>query len=323
MSRRHSRLISAFSRKGCSIECCSLVAASNRPPLSPCASWNPNANTFTNYNASTLSTAVVFIDPNNTMYASAASTLTQALVWSEASLVPTRNISNSLLQSKGLFITNTSDVYVVNGGSNGRVDWLTWVGTIGSFVTNVNETCFSLVADLNSNIYCSFSASHVVLRRSLNMSYNAMVVVAGNGSAGSTSLMLNSPRGILITLSLSLYVADCGNNRVQLFPVGQLNGTTVAGSGASGTITLNCPVAITLDGYGYLYIVDQNNHRVVGATINGFRCVVGCAGSGGSAAFQLQLPRSLAFDTSGSLMVGDWGNGRIQEFTLAVKYCSE
>ena len=257
------------------------------------------------------------------MYAPASSNLTQALVWIEASLVPTRNIFNSLLQPKGLYITNTSDLYVANGGSNGRVDWWTWIGNVGNFATNGNETCFSLVTDLNSNIYCSFRASHVVLRRSLNMSSNATAVVAGNGASGSTSLMLNSPRGILITSSLSLYVTDCGNNRVQLFPVGQLNGTTVAGSGASGTITLSCPVAITLDGYGYLYIVDQNNHRVVGGTMNSFRCVVGCAGSGGSAAFQLQLPRSLAFDTSGNLMVGDWGNGRIQEFTLAVKYCSE
>ena len=299
-----------------------IVAAANQPPLSVCSSWNPNAATYTNYSATTLSNAVVFIDSNNTVYVN-GSNLTQAILWTEASLVPTRNIANNLLQPKGLFITNTSDVYVVNGGSNGRVDWWTWIGKIGTFATNVNETCFSLVTDLNNNLYCSFSSSHVVIRRSLNVSSNATMIAAGNGSAGSTFSLLNTPRGILITLSLSLYVADCGNNRVQLFPSGQLSGTTAAGSGATGTITLNCPVAVTMDGFGYLYIVDQNNHRVVGATINGFRCMVGCSGQNGSSSSQLQSPRSMAFDVSGNLMVGDWGNGRIQEFTLVSNTCGE
>ena len=212
---------------------------------------------------------------------------------------------------------------MANGASNGRVGWWTWIGNIGTFATNGNGTCFSLVTDLNNNLYCSFSSSHVVVKRSLNTSSNTTMIAAGNGSAGSTSLLLNMPRGLFITVNLDLYVADCGNNRVQLFPSGQLNGTTVAGSGATGTITLNCPVAVTLDGYGFLYVVDQNNHRVVGANFNGFRCIVGCSGQNGSASSQLQSPRSLAFDTNGNLLVGDWGNSRIQEFTLTSQYCSK
>ena len=237
--------------------------------------------------------------------------------------MPTRNISNSLLQPKGLFISNNSDVYVVNGGSNGRVDWWTWIGTIGTFATNGNETCYSLAFDLGNNLYCSFSLGHKVIKRSMNMSSNATTLAAGNGSVGSSSLMLNVPRGIFITRSLNLYVADCGNNRVQLFSSGQLNGTTVAGTGASGTIAMSCPVAVTLDGSGYLFIVDQNNHRIVGAGSAGFRCIVGCSGQNGSMPFQLQLPRSLAFDTDGNLMVGDWGNGRVQQFVLASNSCGK
>ena len=299
-----------------------IAVALNQPQPTPCASWNPNATTFANYTASTLSLAAVFVNPNSTVYVN-GSNLSQAIVWIEGSLVPTRNISNSSMQPKGLFITNTSDVYVANGAPNGRVDWWTWIGKVNNFATNGNETCFSLVTDTNNNLYCSFSFSHVVLRRSLNMSGNMSTMVAGNRSAGSTSFMLNVPRGLFITPNFSLYVADCGNNRVQLFPSGQLNGTTVAGNGAIGTITLNCPVAITMDGFGYLYIVDQNNNRVVGASLTGFRCIVGCSGLNGSSSSQLQSPRSLAFDTNGNLMVGDWGNGRIQEFIAATNACSK
>ena len=300
----------------------SLAVAYNQPQLSSCASWNPNAVTFTNYTANTMSSAAVFVNPNNTIYVN-GSNLTQTVIWTEASLVPTHNISNNFMLPKGLFITNTSDVYVANGGSNGRIDWWTWIGKVGTFPANGNETCFSLVTDLNNNLYCSFSSSHFVIKRSLNISSNTTIIVAGNGSAGSSSLMLNSPRGLLITPNFSLYVADCGNNRVQLFPLGQLNGTTVIGNGTVGTITLNCPVAITLDGYGYLFVVDRNNHRVVGASASGFRCVVGCSGQNGSASFQLQSPRALAFDVNGNLMVGDWSNGRIQEFLLILNACGK
>ena len=225
------------------------------------------------------------------------------------------------MQPKGLFITNTSNVYVVNGTSSGRVDWWTWIGTINNFVTNGNETCFSLVTDLNNNLYCSFSSGHKVIKRSLNTSSNTVAIVAGNGSSGFSSSLLKSPRGILITASFNLYVADCGNNRVQLFLLGQLNATTVAGNGTSGAIFLNCPVSIALDGNGYLFIVDQNNHRVVGSGPAGFRCIVGCYNSNGSASYQLRSPRSLAFDTNGNLMVGDKGNSRIQEFVLTSNTC--
>ena len=284
--------------------------------------WNPNATTFANYTPSAFSPAAVFINRNSSVYVN-GSNLTQALIWTEPSLVPTRNISNSLLQPKGLFITNSSDVYVANGGSNGRIDWWTWIGKVGTFPTNGNETCFSLVTDLNNDLYCSFSSSHFVIKRSLNISSNTTIIVAGNGSAGSDSYMLTSPRGLLITPSLTLYVADCGNNRVQLFQSGQLNGTTVVGNGTAGTVALNCPVAITLNGYGYLFVVDRNNHRVVGESASGFRCVVGCSGQNGSAPSQLQYPRSLAFDTNGNLMMGDWSNGRIQEFVLALNVCGK
>ena len=301
----------------------SLGTTYNQPKLSSCASWNPNATTFTNYTANTISSAVVFVNPNNTMYITASASLMQALVWTENSLVPAQSLSTGFMQPGGLFITNTSDVYVVNGASNGRINWCTRIGTIDAIVTNGNETCFSLVTDANDNLYCSLSLSHKVTRRSLNMSSNTTVVVAGNGSPGSSSFLLTVPRGILLTSSFDLYVADCGNNRVQLFPSGQLSATTVAGNGASDAIFLSCPVAVTLDNDGYLFIVDQNNHRIIGSGFSGFRCIVGCSGQNGPASYQLQYPRSMAFDANRSLLVADWGNSRVQKFEFATQLCGE
>jgi hypothetical protein len=134
--------------------------------------------------------------------------------------------------------------------------------------------------------------------------------------------MLNNPHGIFVNIDFDLYVADYGNDRVQLFSIGQLNGTTVAGFGAPGTILLNCPTGVVLDVDQYLFIVDSRNHRIVGSGPTGFRCVVGCFGEG-STPNQLNNPQSMSFDSHGNIFVADTSNGRIQQFILISNSCSK
>ena len=88
--------------------------------------------------------------------------------------------------------------------------------------------------------------------------------------AGTTSETLYSPCGIFVTINFTLYVADHANNRIQRFYYGQRNASTVAGNGASGTITLLYPTDIVLNGDGYLFIVDSGNHRIIGSGPDGF-----------------------------------------------------
>jgi sugar lactone lactonase YvrE len=57
-------------------------------------------------------------------------------------------------------------------------------------------------------------------------------------------------------------VADCGNHRIQHFGLGELNGTTIAGSGANETVDLNRPVGIILDADGNLFVSDMQNNRI-------------------------------------------------------------
>ena len=128
---------------------------------------------------------------------------------------------------------------------------------------------------------------------------------------------------IFVDISFNLYVADCLNNRIQLFRPGQLNGTTIAGDGASQSITLSYPADIVLDADGYLFIVDFGNNRIVRLGPNGFQCIVGCTNTGGSAADQLNGPYSLSFDSYGNLFVTDFYNNRIQKFLLATNSCGE
>ena len=63
---------------------------------------------------------------------------------------------------------------------------------------------------------------------------------------------------------------------------GQINATTVAGTGAPGTITLARPRGVVLDADGYMFIIDCFNNRVVGQDSSGFRCILGCTNINGS-----------------------------------------
>ncbi|CAF4414903.1 unnamed protein product, partial [Adineta steineri] len=125
-----------------------------------------------------------------------------------------------------------------------------------------------------------------------------------------------NPRGIFVDTNLNLYVADCGNDRVQLFLSGQVTATTVAGSTATGTISLDCPSDVALDGGGYLFIVDSNNNRIIGSGPNGFRCIIACTSTTGSASNQLSSPSTFSFDSYGNIYVTDQGNSRVQKFLI-------
>ncbi|CAF4031138.1 unnamed protein product [Adineta steineri] len=146
-------------------------------------------------------------------------------------------------------------------------------------------------------------------------------VAAGTGNEGFYSDELDGPGGIFVDVNFDLYVADCGNDRIQLFQLGESNGITVAGSESiKSTIELYYPTGITLDAEKYLYIVDNNNHRIVGSSLNGFQCLVGCYGMG-SPSNQLNSPLSFSFDRSGNMFITDTSNSRIQKFEYLEESC--
>jgi hypothetical protein len=188
---------------------------------------------------------------------------------------------------------------------------------------NVYSSCGGLFVDINDNLYCSMFEQHQVVKRWLNDSVMTSIVVAGTGRPGAASNELNSPVGIFVDVNLDLYVADCENDRVQLFQSGQSNGIIVAGSESlNPTISLDCPVAIVLDAQKYLFIVDNYNDRIVGSGLNGFRCLIGCYGTG-SQSYQLDYPFILSFDRSGNMFVTDRGNDRIQKFEYLENSCGK
>ena len=291
----------------------------NQPIFAACARWYQQAVTF--INASTIGGLPIgiFVDTSNTVYVADKINST-LLVWYEGNSAPARVLKRGLNTPYSTFVTPSGDIYVDNGGSNKTVYRWRLNSQNSSVVMTVEGVCYGLFVDVFNNIYCSLVHQHQVVRRLSTTQVNATTVVAGNATNGSSSDMLSSPHGIFVTYALNLYVADCDNDRVQLFLSGQRNATTVVGN---SIIDLNCPNGVVLDGSGYVFITDSNNNRIIGSGRGGYRCIVGCSRTAGSASNQLNNPRGLSFDRDGNIYVADGFNDRVQKFILARNTCGK
>ena len=294
----------------------------NQPKLCPNATWNPVAVTFASNDTVGKEPQTIFVDTSNTVYtANYQNGIVK--VWHGGSAIPTGNIMTNYTNSRSLVVSITEDIFIDNGSPN--YDVALWrENAASSFSTlSIGDGCYSLFLAGNDSLYCSISYSHRVVKRSLNSSDFQVKTVAGTGCAGFEPHRLYYQRGIFVTINSDLYVADSNNHRVQLFPEGQLNGTTVAGREALGTVQLLNPTAVMLDADGYLFILDCYHYRIVGAGPYGYRCVVGCTGGTGSAPNQLSASRSMAFDSYGNIFVVDTYNDRVQKFFLSSNTCSK
>jgi hypothetical protein len=300
-----------------------LAVSYNQPKFCSNASWNPYATTFANISTVGSNPNAIFVNTDNTVYVGNRAN-DQIVVWSNESSTPTRIISGNLVNPYSLFVTTSGDIYVDSASLTGQIDKWTLNSTSGIPTMYTCSKCWGLFVDINNILYCSVHDLDQVVTKSLNSVSNTLKIAAGTGLANSNSYTLNDPHGIFVDINFDLYVADYGNNRIQLFQSGQLSGTTIAGIGSLNTsITLYNPTGIVLDGNKNFFIVDSSNNRIVGSGPNGFRCLVGCSGSSGSASNQLWSPHSLSFDSYGNMFVTDYENSRIQKFDLITNLCGK
>ena len=264
----------------------------------------------------------VFVDINNTVYV-ASKTLNSIKIWLRGVTSSSTALFSGLFTPHSAFATLNGDIYADNGFLNGRINQLNANATSSTTAMYVSGICYGIFVDIYDRLYCSLGDLHRVVKRTSNNDPYSSSIVAGTGVSGSTSSMLNTPQGIFVSTRFWLYVADSGNDRIQLFLPTQLNGSTVAGNGAPNTITLDSPTGVILDSQDYLFIVDSNNNRIIGSSPNGFRCIVGCSTGSGLAANQLNHPWSLSFDNLGNLFVADAYNSRIQKFNLSINSCGK
>ena len=106
-----------------------------------------------------------------------------------------------------------------------------------------------------------------------------VTTIAGNGVAGyadgtGTAAQFNSPTGVVVDPSGTIYIADSFNNRIRaITPAGVV--TTIAGTGTAGSVNgagevaqFNAPTGIVLNSAGDLFITDTYNQLIRQITIN-------------------------------------------------------
>ena len=95
-----------------------------------------------------------------------------------------------------------------------------------------------------------------------------------NVGSGTTADTLRAPRGVAVSSTGDVYIADSSNNRVLYYTItsttasrvyGQQGNFTaaVANNGGASAMSLRAPFAVTTDASGNLYICDSGNNRVL------------------------------------------------------------
>lgn len=261
---------------------------------------------------------------NDTLYAT-ANLSNQIFKWADSNSTVRQTLLIDIGQQASIFVDFDGNIYYETGTSpSNKIKKWNLNSNVNISVMTIDGRCHGLFVDDYDSIYCSMKDLHQVIKRSLKDPINVTHIVAGNGTAGSSSTMLSAPQGIFVTMNFSLYVADCGNNRIQLFSLDDRNATTVVGGNRSNeTIDLNCPTAVVLDGDNNLFITDSLNHRIVSSGPNGYQCIIGCSGTSGSTINQLHELISLSFDSYGNIVVVDFQNRSILKFLLNDVGCCE
>ena len=128
----------------------------------------------------------------------------------------------------------------------------------------------------------------------------------GSHGGGSGDRQFNYPWDVAFDSSGSVYVADSGNHRIQVFtPEGKF--LRKFGKKGSGEGELKWPSSICIDSDDMVYVTERNGHRVSTFTSQGK--FVQSFGAG-----EFIEPSGIAVDTSGLVYVSDRCGNRIQIF---------
>ncbi|CAF0991998.1 unnamed protein product [Adineta steineri] len=268
-------------------------------------------------------------ETNNVVWKLLKNTTTPIIV---AGQLASAGSSASLLNTPlDVYIDSNNNMYVSNC-SNHRIQKFVNGSTIGQTFAGINASAGTALNQLyyprnfwvdptQTYMYIANSNNHRVMRYPMNSTTgtNGQVVTGGAG-AGNTNTQLNLPWGIysLPTISNYLYIVNYYGHSVMRWIPGASSGEFIAGTpGVSGSTatTLNNPIAIKLDAFLNMFVVEYSNHRVQMFCQNSQTAVtVAGTGTSGSSATQLYALRGVAFDSSMNMYVSDAGNHRVQKY---------
>ena len=245
------------------------------------------------------------------------------------------NISASL---GGIAIDSAGNIYIAESENN-RIRKITPGGTIstvagtgvpgysgdnGPAINAQLSMPMAVCVDPSGNLYVADASNNRVRKISPT---GVITTYAGTGGAGSlgdggpaVNAQLNSPRRLALDAAGSLYIADRMNAKVRKVTAAGII-STYAGTGhtgysgdggPAGSAMINAPAGLSVDGYGNLYIADDNSFRIRKVSPGGNITTVagtgtyGTSGDGGLATLAtLCYLADVVSDPSGVLYIAD------------------
>ncbi|CAF3633117.1 unnamed protein product [Rotaria sordida] len=200
------------------------------------------------------------------------------------------------------------------------LQWIA-IGTTVAGVTNNSSTDTSrlntprdVFLDTVNTLVVADTTNNRIQRWTIGAIQGATVAGQADGGVGTDATQLSGPEGVAVDPNGNIYVADTVNNRVQLWPLGATQGTTITGLG------LNSPTGIAYDAnLNRLFVADTGNNQVIQYTLS--NPVVSAVVAGTNAAVPpnpLNAPTGIFYDApSDSLIIANRDANNIIQWFLA------
>jgi tripartite motif-containing protein 2/3/tripartite motif-containing protein 71 len=213
----------------------------------------------------------------------------------------------------GVAVDNLDNILVVDEDSNriqkftSEGQFLASVGTEGVEPLQFDRPMDIAFDTLSKKVFVVDSESHRV--QVLNSDLTLCNIIGGQ--RGSNDGQLTFPLGVACDSTGNVYIADSGNNRIQVFTA---SGKFLRKFGSYGKNEgqLDWPIGVAVDARDMVFVGEDGNHRIsvfspTGRFITSF-------GQRGERLGEFSSPRWLAMDDCGVLFVCDVGNYRLQMF---------
>jgi sugar lactone lactonase YvrE len=203
----------------------------------------------------------------------------------------------------GVAVDNQGDVFFADTSQNMILEFPSGQSSAVALGSGLSAPA-GVAVDGAGNVYVADTGNNriveiPIVNGSLSTAAQETVIASNASLAGTT---LNSPSGIAIDGSGSLYIADTGNKRVVMAPyIGSWDLSLATTLGSS----MSSPSAVAVDASGNVYVADAGNGDVYELTAPLSAGVQVTVASG------YKTPSGLVADASGALFVVDRGNSKI------------